>query len=914
MSLAKPGNEQSVSGRSRAGAAVVAMMLALSHILIFQATASAAHEIRVPMGTLTNFSVLAHSLITDTGGTSTFADGVGVWPGSSVVGISDGDQASGGIHLGDALAEQAQSDFSLAYAYAAAQIPEVIAAELGGQILGAGVYGPAGGGTALSLGTTLTLDAEGDKNAIFIVQTAGAFNSTATTGAIALINGAQACNVFFQVGGAVTLGAASSFSGTMLAQGAITVGAGVDFYGRGFTGQGDMTLSDNVFYEPTCDGTTVTPTHGLITTEAGSAATFTVVLNSQPSADVAIEVSSSDTTEGTVDNSVLTFTQLNWATPQTVTVTGVDDPIVDGDVAFWVVLAPAIGGGYGGTDPADVSVTNTDNDALGVTVTPPAGLVTTEAGGTDAFTVKLDSQPSADVTIGVSSSDTTEGTTSVSSVTFSTLNWSVPQTVTVTGVNDAVDDGDVAYSVVLMAATGGEYAGIDPADVSVTNTDNDPIGITVFPTSGLATTEAGGVATFTVVLDSQPSADVTIGVSSSDTTEGTASPPLLVFTTQNWATQQTVTVTGVDDSVVDGDVAYTLLLAIATGGDYAGTDPADVTMSNIDDDTVGVTVTPVAGLVTTEAGGIATFTVKLDSQPSAEVSIGVSSSDTTEGTTSVSSLVFTAQNWTTPQTVTVTGVDDSIVDGDVGYFVALAGAVGGGYDAVDPTDVSVINTDDDTSGGDEVVPPPTGLVDTSAACPASIATSGFGDLSGLEATTIQAIDCLAQYGISNGTSSLTFTPDGTVTRWQMALFLIRQVQVHGVVLPMAVDQGFVDLDGHNQETHDAIDQLAQLGITRGTGSRTFSPDEAVSRWEMALFLVRFLDAAGVSIPTLSTAGPFDDLAQMDIETTTAIDQLAALGVAAGTGTTTFEPSNAVLRWHMALFLTRVMALDGIVPS
>jgi hypothetical protein len=70
----------------------------------------------------------------------------------------------------------------------------------------------------------------------------------------------------------------------------------------------------------------------------------------------------------------------------------------------------------------------------------------------------------------------------------------------------------------------------------------------------------------------------------------------------------------------------------------------------------------------------------------------------------------------------------------------------------------------------------------------------------------------------------------------------------------------------------------------------------------------------VSIPTLSTAGPFDDLAQMDIETTTAIDQLAALGVAAGTGTTTFEPSNAVLRWHMALFLTRVMALDGIVPS
>ena len=83
------------------------------------------------------------------------------------------------------------------------------------------------------------------------------------------------------------------------------------------------------------------------------------------------------------------------------------------------------------------------------------------------------------------------------------------------------------------------------------------------PTAGLMTTEAGGTATFTVVLNTQPTADVTIALSSSDTTEGTVSPASLTFTTANWNVAQTVTVTGVNDAVVDGDVAYTIVTAAA---------------------------------------------------------------------------------------------------------------------------------------------------------------------------------------------------------------------------------------------------------------------------------------------------------------------------------------------------------------
>src|SRR5215467_12341641 len=114
-------------------------------------------------------------------------------------------------------------------------------------------------------------------------------------------------------------------------------------------------------------------------------------------------------------------------------------------------------------------------------ITPTSGLVTSEAGGLASFDVVLKSQPTADVVIPVASSDTTEGTVAAAGLTFTAANWSVPQTVTVTGVDDAVMDGDIVYGVTLGVPSTGDplYAGIDPADVSLTNTDNDVAGIQV---------------------------------------------------------------------------------------------------------------------------------------------------------------------------------------------------------------------------------------------------------------------------------------------------------------------------------------------------------------------------------------------------------------------------------------------------
>jgi hypothetical protein len=334
----------------------------------------------------------------------------------------------------------------------------------------------------------------------------------------------------------------------------------------------------------------VAPTSGLVTDESGSTANFSVVLGSPPTSDVSMALSSSDPGEGSLAISSLLFTPANWNTPQVVTVTGVDDFIIDGAQAYTIIIDPASSADarYNGLDPSDVSLTNNDNDVAGVLLTPPAPPTTTEAGGSAVISVVLTAQPTADVSFPVSSSDTSEGTLSISTVTFTAANWNVAQNIVVTGVDDFMVDGDVAYSVVLGVTSSGDgnFNGLDPADVNLTNFDDDVAGVDVNPASGLMTTEAGGTASFTAVLTAQPSADVSMALSSSTPTEATVAPASLTFTNANWNVAQTVTVTGVDDIIIDGDQPFTISVGPTVSADtnFDGIGPVNVSGTNADDD------------------------------------------------------------------------------------------------------------------------------------------------------------------------------------------------------------------------------------------------------------------------------------------------------------------------------------------
>ena len=150
-------------------------------------------------------------------------------------------------------------------------------------------------------------------------------------------------------------------------------------------------------------GLLVTPTSGLVTNEAGGTANFRVVLASQPLAPVTVSLASSNAAEGTPSAASLTFDATNWNVAQTVTVTGQDDQVVHGDQAYAINLTAASADSTYNGQQGSVSLTNQERDVAGLVVTPTAGLVTNEAGGTAQFSVALSSQPLAPVTVSLAS-------------------------------------------------------------------------------------------------------------------------------------------------------------------------------------------------------------------------------------------------------------------------------------------------------------------------------------------------------------------------------------------------------------------------------------------------------------------------------------------------------------------------------
>ena len=242
-----------------------------------------------------------------------------------------------------------------------------------------------------------------------------------------------------------------------------------------------------------------------------------------------------------------------------------------------------------------------------------------------------------------------------------------------------------------------------------------------------------------------------------------------------------------------------------------------------------------------------------------------------------------------------------------------------------------------------IAPPPIKAADPAPdylasfeACPEDIIPdAGFSDVSARH-DNAGDIDCIAYYGITQGTSPTTYSPDSPVIREHMALFLIRLANLVGIRVPSpGSTTRFTDVAHLTRESQDAISQLALLRITIGTNraGTTYTPDRNVSRGEMALFLQRLMDlmdpvADGRDIygyipddvdrnaGDFDVESPFSDLDDVFVAVYDAVTQLYELGVASGyQGSVRFyRPSEDMSRAAMAEFMAAILDHSNLRPE
>ncbi len=455
-------------------------------------------------------------------------------------------------------------------------------------------------------------------------------------------------------------------------------------------------------------GVTISPTT-LTVTEEGPAATYTVVLDSAPavSATVTIATGSSTTAPITVDpaSRALIFSSTNWNMPQTVTVVATED---DDAVGGTRTLSHTVSGYPGVTDVADVTVTVTDNDTAGVTISPTT-LTVTEEGPAATYTVVLDSAPavSATVTIATGSSTTAPITVDPASraLIFSSTNWNMPQTVTVV----ATEDDDAVGGTRTLVHTVTSYSGVtsaDAADVTVTVNDNDtaPTEIVLRLSPDGAEEGAGPTVTVTaafpgsVTLTDATVVTIAVGTGTDSATEGTdyATVADLTVTIEAGATsgEGTFLFAVTDDEIADPDETVTVSGTTTAAG---FTTITSATLTITDNDTAGVTIDPTT-LTVEEEGEAATYTVVLDSDPDGTVVVAIDSGSSTTApiTVTPTSLSFNSTDWGDAQTVTVVATEDDDAVGGTRTLVHTVTSYSG-VTSADAADVTVTVNDENTA-------------------------------------------------------------------------------------------------------------------------------------------------------------------------------------------------------------------------
>ena len=388
---------------------------------------------------------------------------------------------------------------------------------------------------------------------------------------------------------------------------------------------------------------------------------YTVVLTSQPTA--AVTVTPGTTSTEVTLSGALRFRPGNWGTPQTVTVTAPADADTVNETL--TITHTAIGGDYGTVKPASVAVRLRDDDTASIAIST-SGL-TIDEGQTARFTVKLNTEPDNDVTVTITSGNPAVATVSDDSLTFTTGDWSTEQDVTVTAADD---DGAADNDTMISFDVSGYGSVTTAAPITVSVEDDDTRAVSI-NTSALTIEEEAAPAdpptnTYTVVLDTQPTGNATVGITSDNADirvngrRATATSPYnLTFTSTNWNTDQTVTVTVVND--LDGWNEEATLTHDVRGADYAMVNTNSVEVTVTDNDPLGLRVRPAeytSERVEVSEGTTYSYTLALLTVPLGDVTVAITSNNA-DVSVEPTRLTISAARWNDPHTVKITVAADA---------------------------------------------------------------------------------------------------------------------------------------------------------------------------------------------------------------------------------------------------------------
>ncbi|MEE2902721.1 MAG: hypothetical protein VYC39_10335 [Myxococcota bacterium] len=375
-----------------------------------------------------------------------------------------------------------------------------------------------------------------------------------------------------------------------------------------------------------------------VTLTEGTSETLSVSLQAQPETDQRVYISSTDPQVASTSPTFLTFTPANYQTPQSIQINGMQDNNI-ADETTSVILSS------NGMSDLPISVAITDDD-LQQLVLDQASLTINEGGSATVF-ASLAFQPDASISFAVASDTPQSITTANTSLNFSPADYSTPKPITIT----AIEDLNVASESGLVSFA----AGTVNTSLPITTIDNDAQALVIDQTS--LTIPEGTSGTIEVNLLFQPSTDITVSLQTSDSIRLQPNLTSLTFTPLNFSSPQTVTLAANQDIDFEDDSA-TLTIA--------GTGIPDrvISVSISDDDTQSIVVSPTSLTIT--EGGSSTIEVSLAYQPRTPVTVAISNTNNQAVSVSSSSLNFTPSDYSTPQLITVTALEDANTDTEAG--------------------------------------------------------------------------------------------------------------------------------------------------------------------------------------------------------------------------------------------------------